>query len=151
MTELNPQAKLQHLNLRDVWNLRKTNKIMNVHPQGHSRPNNQNTTQSFLDTHCHEIQQWELSDLNRLCCNDSQADVWMKYCENAAQHGNNCGGLFNVCTQCIRQNNQIHVSDKKDMLWNNFLSVCKTCQDKEQSAYTEDPKICTRTADVRCR
>lgn len=149
VNEAIPEAILQHLNLRDVWNLRKTNQNMNFHLQGHSRPNNPNTTLSFVGAHCDEIRlrRWLIGCVP--CPNGPQADVMMNYCENAGEHSPNKGGPFNVCEQCINHNNLFRVPDEYLIIWSLRESVCKTCQDEEERAYPEGRDSCICRDEVR--
>ena len=149
MGETIPEAILQHLNLRDVWNLRKTNKNMNFHLQGHSRPLNPNTTLSFLGARCDETRAHPLLLQGVPCANGPRADVLMKYCENAELHSPDSGGPFNVCEQCMNHND-LHRSNYENITIDHIkIPVCETCQDEEERAYPEGRNTCICRAEVR--
>lgn len=148
-TELIPQLILQHLNLRDVWNLRKTNKTMNVLLQGHSRPLNPNTTLSFVGAHCDEMRKAQVIVANVPCPNGPRADVLMKYCENTNEHSKDKGGEFNVCEDCINHNNQYRDPEETNSMQSRWLSACKTCQDDEERAFPEGRNTCLCRDEIR--
>lgn len=144
------QGILQYLNLRDVWNMRKTNSTMNVLLQGHSRPLNPNTTLSFVGASCDEGRPRSLLDptLER-CTNGPRRDVLMKYCEVTSAHGNRNGGPFNVCEDCQNHNNLACGWFEHITAMTLRVPVCETCEAEIQNAFPRGGNTCVCEANMR--
>ncbi len=148
---------LQYLNLRDVWNMRKTNSTMNVLLQGHSRPLNPNTTLNFLGAGCDDRRRPPANpplDIDYFaspvwCTNGPRQDVLVKYCEETHAHRNRQGGGFNVCQDCLDHNDHWRGRKEYTTIQNMRVPVCKKCQDEEQNAAPDGRDTCVCKAAMR--
>lgn len=144
------QGILQYLNLRDVWNMRKTNSNMNVLLQGHSRPLNPNTTLSFIAARCDESRTaLHPDDPPVRCTNGPRQDVLMKYCEDSHRHGKWDGGPFNVCQDCLNHNIRARDEEEGNILLDLRRGVCETCREEEQNVHPGGCNTCVCKAQMR--